>query len=304
MITARLRPALSTASLTGLAGFGLIRFAPAITELRAGLFRPHAWIERVGPDATLACFTGALLWVATLWFAAGLIAAILSQLPGRPGRAARAFVRRALPSTLRKLVLTSTGASLLISPVAATAASPTSAGPTPTAAATPFWPLDQPGRPLPAPSWPVLSNPVLTPAPTTPAPITPATVTTATSQQAPGPVRQAPMPPRSVTPSSTAGSTATTTTPPAPTPVVAQPADPAPPASTPPASADSVIVQPGDSLWTIAAHRLGSTARASQVAVDWPYWYRANRRTIGRDPNLVRAGTKLIVPALPLDSAR
>jgi len=67
------------------------------------------------------------------------------------------------------------------------------------------------------------------------------------------------------------------------------PLDPAPAAGT-------VLVKPGDSLWRITAQRLGPSASERQIAVGWPYWYWANRRVIGRDPNLLLPGEWLTMP--------
>jgi nucleoid-associated protein YgaU len=55
-------------------------------------------------------------------------------------------------------------------------------------------------------------------------------------------------------------------------------------------------VRPGDSLWLIAAHRLGPTATDADVAVTWPRWYAANRAVIGADPDLIRPGQLLSAP--------
>jgi hypothetical protein len=69
----------------------------------------------------------------------------------------------------------------------------------------------------------------------------------------------------------------------------------APTADTPPPRV--VVVRPGDSLWTIAAHHLGGAASAAQVAAAWPRWYAANTEVIGPDPDLVAVGTTLVVPS-------
>ncbi|WP_372594892.1 LysM peptidoglycan-binding domain-containing protein, partial [Actinotalea sp.] len=58
----------------------------------------------------------------------------------------------------------------------------------------------------------------------------------------------------------------------------------------------SVEVEPGDSLWSIAAEHLG-TADPGWVAREWPRWYEANRATIGADPDLIRPGQVLHAPA-------
>ena len=64
----------------------------------------------------------------------------------------------------------------------------------------------------------------------------------------------------------------------------------------PPAVSESVVVRPGDSLWVIAATRLGRSASDAQVAVAWPRWYGTNRIEIGSDPNLIRPGQILQSP--------
>ena len=78
-----------------------------------------------------------------------------------------------------------------------------------------------------------------------------------------------------------------------------------PPHSSPsaptPARADRadrrpVVVRPGDSLWLIAARRLGPTATDGEVAGAWPRWYAANRQLIGDDPELIRPGQRLDPP--------
>jgi nucleoid-associated protein YgaU len=57
----------------------------------------------------------------------------------------------------------------------------------------------------------------------------------------------------------------------------------------------SVVVTPGDSLWTIAARRL-ERPTAVRVAAAWPHWWRTNRRVVGPDPNLIRPGQRLLAP--------
>jgi nucleoid-associated protein YgaU len=67
----------------------------------------------------------------------------------------------------------------------------------------------------------------------------------------------------------------------------AQPADPAQPRL--------VTVRPGDSLWGIAAARLGSDASAGAITASWRHIYAGNRRLIGPDPGVIRPGQQLQV---------
>jgi resuscitation-promoting factor RpfA len=59
----------------------------------------------------------------------------------------------------------------------------------------------------------------------------------------------------------------------------------------------TVVVAPGDSLWSIAERHGEPGAAAADVAVAWPRWYAANRHVIGPDPGLLQVGTVLRVPS-------
>src|SRR5438445_153688 len=61
--------------------------------------------------------------------------------------------------------------------------------------------------------------------------------------------------------------------------------------------AAAVTVKPGESLWLIAAHRLGPTSTDADIAAEWPRWYAANRTTVGDDPALLRPGQQLTSPS-------
>ena len=75
-------------------------------------------------------------------------------------------------------------------------------------------------------------------------------------------------------------------------------ATPAPPVRAPaPAPAPAtVVVRPGDSLWSIAAAHLPRAAGPPQVAREWPRWFAANRPVLGADPDLIRPGQVLHAP--------
>ncbi|KUM41665.1 LysM peptidoglycan-binding domain-containing protein [Arthrobacter sp. EpRS71] len=59
----------------------------------------------------------------------------------------------------------------------------------------------------------------------------------------------------------------------------------------------AVVVKDGDSLWSIAASRLGPFATDLDVALTWPRWYSANRTVIGSDPAVLLPGQILQPPA-------
>jgi nucleoid-associated protein YgaU len=57
-----------------------------------------------------------------------------------------------------------------------------------------------------------------------------------------------------------------------------------------------VVVAPGDTLWGIAAARLGPGAGDRAIAQAWPAWWAANRSTVGADPDLITPGLRLDPP--------
>ena len=58
----------------------------------------------------------------------------------------------------------------------------------------------------------------------------------------------------------------------------------------------AVEVKAGDTLWSIAASRLGPFSSDLDVAVAWPKWYAANRSVIGDDPAVLHPGQILQPP--------
>jgi len=66
---------------------------------------------------------------------------------------------------------------------------------------------------------------------------------------------------------------------------------------TEPSTPRSVVVDGGDSLWSITDDLLGG-ASDTAVARAWPALYDANRDVVGRDPNLIHPGQELVVPAV------
>ena len=57
-----------------------------------------------------------------------------------------------------------------------------------------------------------------------------------------------------------------------------------------------LTVRPGDCLWTLAADLLEPSPRPSDVDRAWRVIYHANHARIGPDPDLLRPGTRLLVP--------
>jgi hypothetical protein len=60
-----------------------------------------------------------------------------------------------------------------------------------------------------------------------------------------------------------------------------------------------VVVQPGDTLWQLATNRLRPSPAGGEVAELVERFHRRNRELIGPDPDLIRPGQRLVVPALP-----
>lgn len=61
-------------------------------------------------------------------------------------------------------------------------------------------------------------------------------------------------------------------------------------------STSSVVVQPGDSLWSISEERLGPNAAPQRIVEGAEQIYALNSERIGPDPNLILVGQELLVP--------
>jgi hypothetical protein len=68
------------------------------------------------------------------------------------------------------------------------------------------------------------------------------------------------------------------------------------PTPPPPERAHTVVVGPGDSLWSIAADDLGPGAGDAEITERWHALYAANRGRIGPDADLVEPGLRLLLP--------
>jgi len=59
---------------------------------------------------------------------------------------------------------------------------------------------------------------------------------------------------------------------------------------------DEIVVRRGDSLWNLAERHLGPGATDGEIALEWPYWFTANRAVIGSDPDHLVPGERLRPP--------
>ena len=63
--------------------------------------------------------------------------------------------------------------------------------------------------------------------------------------------------------------------------------------------AGQLAVNRGDTLWSIAAHRLGPKATSAEIDAEWHRWFAANRKVIGADADAIEPG-QLLSPPAPL----
>lgn len=261
----------------------------AFTEAAApvGAAAPLAAVQSI-----LLITAGLTAWLLVVWLVIVVTVGLLARLPGRPGRRARRLLPRIAPAAIGRLVAAAAGVSLIAGTAACAApgGAPAAGGVASTSATTTV--STAPATPSPATSegsvtidWPDPAAPTkATTTPTTESTETTATTaaTTAISTSPESTTTQAPT------------TQATTTPSPAPTPDT--PAPPAP--QTEPAGTDEqVTVQPGDSLWRIAADSLGPQATASDIDNAWRAWYFVNQEVIGDDPDVIEAGQSLRAPA-------
>jgi nucleoid-associated protein YgaU len=64
-----------------------------------------------------------------------------------------------------------------------------------------------------------------------------------------------------------------------------------------------IVVHCGDSLWSIAARRLGPAATTTEISAEWHRWFAANQHVIGDDANLITPGQVLRAPASGRDES-
>lgn len=259
---------------TGAAGLGWWLTAAAAALLDAA--RSPVPLSPEDAVALLAACLGLLL---LLWLALGVLATVLSLLPGRVGAVARRIADRVAPALSRRLAAVIVGASLggALAPGTALARDgrivPSAVV---TAAASPNFAQEAPAAPaFPAatggPGWGPAAEPVPDTA-TAPDRVTaPAGVAPRSAAPAPGWVPDRPLVRRQPSPRLVATS---------------------PPREERP----GVVVRRGDTLWAIARQHLGPGATDAEVAQEWPRWHQANQAVIGPDPDRLLPGMVLQAP--------
>lgn len=216
--------------------------------------------EAADPVAPLVSAVSLLAWLLTAWLALTIALTLLARVPGRTGGAAAAAVRRVAPAGLRRIVSGVLGVSVVAGTLTGTTAAAAAGTPAPPPAAASAS-LDWPG--------------------TAPAPA-PGSAATPASLDWPGSAPAADLD----------------------WPAAAAAAEPPPPVLASPVrtgrAADTVVVEPGDTLWGLAEQSLqgqqGAPPEAAQVAAAWPSWWSANRELVGEDPDLLLPGTSLQPP--------
>jgi LysM repeat protein len=244
---------------------GVVTIGAVCVLLLAG---PGVWRAALAhdadPGALVAGLCLALAWVTACRIVLAGVALLVAAALDRAGTvgspaavAAREVSRRCTPVVLRGAVRLAVGATVAVGPlVGPTAFADTAPGPTASPSAVSSSQLPELDR--------LARVPVMAVAPL------PGPTRDVTGAGPPGPAR----PPVShVT-------------------VVAP--EPTPRHSTP--TVGAVVVQPGDSLWRIAARHLPAGYSEADVARAWPRWYAANRATIGPDPNVIQPGQVLLRP--------
>lgn len=245
------------------------------------------------PAAAVAGLVSLLTALLAGWLTAVLLLSLLAALPGELGRRATAVRDRVTPALVRRWAAIALGASVtatVLPGTAVAAAVRTTDGETP----EPGWrPASTPTSAASAPTAPTTA-PVPAPTPST------SSATTSAPTDLPGP--------------GWGGRGAGTTSAPVDTATTAPTATPRPgwTPRRPPARqrtdphlltgrhrADSiheVTVRRGDTLWSIAAARLGPEANDHEIAAAWPRWHAANRAVIGPDPHVLLPGTLITPP--------
>ncbi|MGX7679198.1 LysM peptidoglycan-binding domain-containing protein [Jatrophihabitans sp. DSM 45814] len=290
----RLRSQLPLVSSVAADGWVLLRVRPRWHEMCEGLAAPHDWVLRVGTDQAAFVLLTGTLWLVALWLALGLGSTALGLLPGRIGSIGRGLATKFAPLALQRIVIGAAGASILLG--------------TTMASADPLPPSDSAvtvaASSLPAIDWVRGGPPQRTQTVTAPEPVATGAspVTNGPAITWPTDVGENAKVGQNARPSA---APATRTSPPRMAPSAPKnqigrggtrvniPGGAPTHAQLP----TSMTVKRGDSLWLIAAHRLGPQTTAAQIAREWPRWYAQNRSVVGDDPGLLVPGEQLNAPS-------
>jgi LysM repeat protein len=271
--------------VVGRAALSVAAFAAVVGGMAwasAGIWQQ---MRRPGPasfDTLIAAGAAAAAWVSLAWLTVGFLLAALASLPTRGGRWCATASSHLAPAAVRRLACVVVGGALISGTGLAETLPASAASSAAVPAASPQLPdLDRPvGRPG-ASSSP--ASPAADPG------LGAASDSVRTASADPTRLRFPDSPVAEPTTGLAAPSRQARATP-EPVPLVASP-------SRAPRSADEVVVHRGDTLWGIAARRLGPRASVAEIAAEWPRWHAANRRVIGGNPHLIRPGQRLRVPA-------
>lgn len=277
-----------------LAGGAAVAMAATTSALRPSVLAGHgedgliAWVLiALAGLGTILC-----LYLALIWALASLV--LLAGPANRTGAALLATLRVLAPHVARRVVVgaavatTATGL-VLVPATAASSDTEPDAGTNqrPIAVASdmiPAAPSDseqEPGAAAPASS----ENVEQDSAPLTPLGWGEAPATGGSSPKAPdAPGTEAPSTPGDASQDDAAAT---------PSPRTESSSDPA----ASPQSASTVVVRPGETLWSITDDLLGPAPdHPSEIATSWPLLHEANRDVIGTDPDLLEPGQVLTVP--------
>ncbi|WP_029138768.1 LysM peptidoglycan-binding domain-containing protein [Nakamurella lactea] len=263
-------------------------------------------------DTTALTAASLLVWSLLVWAIVTAALAVMTRLPGGPGRVAAAALRRVAPTALRRALIAGVGLSLLAGTTACGSdrSAPVGAGasanvvPVVTATAPPDHGTAARGVPSPGPT--VADTPTIDQALPDPGPA-------AGSIDLDWPVHRPGADPRAPKvdldwPTGAAGSAGSTapaasTTPASPTAETGAGQSERTSAAT---SLTVVIVHAGDTLWSLAEHQLretGGPITDARIDASWRLWYSANRSVIGADPDLILPGQHLHPPPHPAPPA-
>ena len=311
---------------------GLATFCWQLTAITRSAWRSVLAAGPADPSEALIALAGSLAVFLILWLAGALTLSLLAALSKHGSAFGRATARSAglvAPLVLRNAVAALLGVTIAAVPAMAAEASGPSTAPgqsTSVGRSTQVISIDDEL----SPSWAPPQHPMRKPSATTPA-ATPKTIDQETVPRTPISARATPRVPdpasatpyASASPNTTRGGHPINADPNAyrrddpieadllpgwlpgkpPAPIRSSTGDSdlsAPPSRrrAPIASDDDdIVVRRGDSLWDIAARHLGTHATDGEIALEWPYWFTANREAIGGDPDHLVPGERLRPPS-------